>query len=64
MIQTLIARALPLALFLAAANFAAAAPDVGAALPAPEFDELKQTTAKSFEDFTGRVVLIEFFEYW
>ena len=62
MIQTLIARALPLALILAAAPMAGA--DVGLPLPTPEFDGLKQTTAESFEDFTGRVVLVEFFEHW
>ncbi|MFT6107243.1 MAG: hypothetical protein ACJA2W_000147 [Planctomycetota bacterium] len=61
--QSLIARAVPLALLLAAAAPLAAA-DVGAALPTPEFDELKQTAATSFEDFTGRVVLVEFFEHW
>lgn len=59
-----ISRALPVALLIVAAPFAAAFPDVGAELPTPEFEELKQTPAESFDDFTGRVVLIEFFEHW
>ena len=37
---------------------------VGDALPAPEFSDFLQTEAKSFEDYKGRAVLIEFFEYW
>jgi len=64
MIQSLLARPLGLALLLAAAPLAAAAPDVGVALPKTEFEEMKQTPAKSFDDFAGRVVLIEFFEHW
>ncbi|QDV05263.1 hypothetical protein Poly30_07590 [Planctomycetes bacterium Poly30] len=64
MIHKLLARAFPLALLLALGPLASAAPDVGDPLPRPGFDELKQTAAKSFEDFTGRVLLIEFFEYW
>ena len=70
MIPTFLARAMPLAFLLAAvplwALAATAMPvlDVGVTLPTPEFDELKQTAAESFEDFTGRVVLVEFFEYW
>jgi hypothetical protein len=27
-------------------------------------EELAQTGAKSFDDFLGRAVLIEFFAYW
>ena len=29
-----------------------------------ELDDLTQTGATSYEDFTGRAVLIEFFAYW
>ena len=37
---------------------------VGDALPAPELRDFMQTGAKSFEDYKGRAVLIEFFEHW
>ena len=30
----------------------------------PELGKFKQTEAESFEDLFGRVVIIEFFEYW
>jgi len=29
-----------------------------------ELEDLAQTGASSFDDFTGRAVLIEFFAYW
>jgi len=29
-----------------------------------DLDDFAQTEAKSFEDFTGRAVLLEFFAYW
>lgn len=34
--------------------------------PLPEFtlEGLSQTPAESYEEFTGRLVLIEFFAYW
>ena len=37
---------------------------VGDPLPKPELEKFKQTEAESFEDLFGRVVVIEFFEYW
>ncbi len=37
---------------------------VGDPLPTPELEKFKQTEAQSFEDLFGRVVIIEFFEYW
>ncbi len=37
---------------------------VGDQLPTPELEKFKQTEAESFEDLFGRVVIIEFFEYW
>ena len=37
---------------------------VGDPLPTPELEKFKQTEAESFEDLFGRVVIIEFFEYW
>lgn len=33
-------------------------------LPTPELESFRQTEATSFEDYAGRAVLIEFFEYW
>lgn len=37
---------------------------VGSKLPALELEGYAQTPAKSFDDFTGRAVLFEFFAYW
>lgn len=37
---------------------------VGSKVPQVELEDFSQTPAKSFEDFTGRAVLIEFFAYW
>jgi hypothetical protein len=37
---------------------------VGGTLPAVELEGLAQTKAKSFDDYLGRTVLIEFFAYW
>ena len=54
-----LAAALPL---LAAPSLALGG--VGDPLPTPEFEDFQQTEAKSFDDFVGRAVLIEFFEYW
>lgn len=43
----------------------AAAAQVGAPFPEDiEFKELAQTPAKSLEDFSGRLILIENFAYW
>jgi hypothetical protein len=42
----------------------ATAQGVGTKLPAVELEGYTQTPAKSFEEFTGRAVLIEFFAYW
>ena len=59
---------LPLALPAAALGASLALPlpaaGVGDQLPTPELEKFKQTEAKSFEDLFGRVVVIEFFEYW
>ena len=40
------------------------AQDVGQSLPPVELEDFAQTPAKSFDDFLGRAVLIEFFAYW
>lgn len=53
--------ALPLSLGLA---LAAAAQSVGSRIPKVELEGYGQTGAKSFDDFFGRAVLIEFFAYW
>lgn len=37
---------------------------VGSKLPPIELEDYAQTPAKSFDDFMGRAVLIEFFAYW
>lgn len=47
---------------LCAAPVHAQAP--GSKLPEVTLENLTQTGAKTFEDFTGRAVLIEFFAYW
>lgn len=36
----------------------------GGQLPPIELSDFAQTKAKSFDDFAGRAVLIEFFAYW
>lgn len=36
----------------------------GDKLPTPELEGFSQTGAESYDDYTGRAVLIEFFEYW
>lgn len=49
-----------------AAGFAAPAQAQapGSKLPPVELEGLAQTGAKSFDDFLGRAVLLEFFAYW
>ena len=37
---------------------------VGQQLPPVALEGLSQTEAESFDEFTGRLVLIEFFAYW
>jgi hypothetical protein len=55
-----------LALALAASlGQMAAAQDVGTRLPEElELEDFSATKARSFGDFYGRAVLIEFFAYW
>lgn len=48
----------------AAVPVVAQAQGVGSKLPEVELEGFSQTPAKSFEDYTGRAVLIEFFAYW
>jgi len=59
---------LRLAPFLIAAAVAFAAPasaqGVGSSLPSVQLEGFAQTGAKSFDDYQGRAVLIEFFAYW
>ena len=52
------------ALFLCALASSAAAQGVGTKLPAVELEDFTQTPARSFEDYLGRAVLIEFFAFW
>jgi hypothetical protein len=63
-VSTLVPAALPVLALGAAMSLTAPGADVGDPLPTPELESMKQTEAKSFDDFVGRVVLIEFFEYW
>jgi hypothetical protein len=42
----------------------ASAQGVGSRIPEVELADFGQTGAKSFEDYYGRAVLIEFFAYW
>jgi hypothetical protein len=51
---------------LACAALALLAPasSAGGQLPTPDLEGFAQTKAKSFDDFAGRAVLIEFFAYW
>ncbi|NUP97743.1 MAG: hypothetical protein HUU28_16405 [Planctomycetaceae bacterium] len=37
---------------------------VGSKLPPVELEGLSQTGAKTYDDFLGRAVLLEFFAYW
>ncbi len=43
---------------------AAVADKVGQDMPEYELEGLTQTPAAGMEDFTGRLLLIEFFAYW
>lgn len=60
-------RLLALTLGLAALTGLSAPADaqgVGTPIPEIELEGYSQTGAKSFDDFFGRAVLIEFFAYW
>ena len=63
-VSTLLPAALPALALGAVMSMTAPTVSVGDPLPAPELEAMKQTGAKSFDDFVGRAVLIEFFEYW
>lgn len=49
---------------IAALSMPLRADHTGSPLPAVDLDGLAQTKAKSFDDFAGRAVLIEFFAFW
>lgn len=53
-----------LAFALAALSLPAIADNVGKPLPHAELEGFTQSPAKSFEDYLGRAVLIEYFAYW
>ncbi len=57
--RTLLAPAL-----LVALSLAAPAQDVGSSIGTLELSDFAQTEAKSYDDFVGRAVLLEFFAYW
>ena len=52
------------AIVCAAAPVLSSAQGVGSKMPVVELEGYSQTPAKSYEDFTGRAVLIEFFAFW
>ena len=52
------------ALALFAAPALPFAQEVGSKMPNVELEDYSQTPAKSYDDFLGRAVLIEFFAYW
>ena len=59
----------PIRSFIAAVACALApalayAQGVGSKMPAVELEDYAKTAAKSYDDFLGRAVLIEFFAYW
>jgi p-aminobenzoyl-glutamate transporter AbgT len=49
---------------LAAVAISATMALAGGNLPPVDLADFAQTKAKSFEDFSGRAVLIEFFAFW
>ena len=49
---------------LAALALCAGSARAGGSLPAASLEDFAQTKAKSFEDFAGRAVLMEFFAFW
>lgn len=51
-------------LALAALAVSAPAQDVGSTVGPFELTDLAQTEAKTYDDFLGRTVLLEFFAYW
>lgn len=57
-------RSLALPLLLAGLALPASAQGVGSRIPEVQLEGYSQTGAKSFDDFFGRAVLIEFFAYW
>lgn len=48
----------------AALVLTAQADQVGQKLPEVEFEGLAQSATEDFSDFSGQLVLIEFFAYW
>ena len=48
----------------ASLNAPARAQAIGSKLPPVQLEGLSQTGAKTFDDFLGRAVLLEFFAYW
>ncbi|MBM3989421.1 MAG: hypothetical protein FJ298_00275 [Planctomycetes bacterium] len=53
-----------LALCMASTSAPARAQAPGTPLPPVRLEGLAQTGAKTFDDFMGRAVLLEFFAYW
>lgn len=53
-----------IALAVSALALPSLADNVGKPLPHAELEGFTQSPAKSFEDYLGRAVLIEYFAYW
>ena len=51
-------------LALAAFALPAGSARAGGTVPAASLDDFAQTKAKSFDDFAGRAVLMEYFAFW
>lgn len=51
-------------LMVVALTGALQAQDVGSFAPASEWSDLTQTGAKKFDDFVGRLLVIEAFAHW
>ena len=49
---------------LAVFGLCATPASAGGQFPQAELDGFGQTKAKSFDDFAGRAVLVEFFAFW
>ena len=52
------------ALALAAFALPAGSARAGGTLPAASLEDFGQTKAKTFDDFAGRAVLMEYFAFW
>ena len=65
MLRNMLARFVPLVLSALALGSAANAQEVGSQVPSSlQLQDFAQTSATSYGDLFGRVVLLEFFAHW